>query len=297
MKSVILSFILITVTFFSLTPVKTQAADEPGFTYTIINGEATIIGYKGEPVYIEIPETLEGCPVTEIRDNAFFNCSSLRQISLPATITKMGHHCFYACYSLESIILPPALEEIGMGCFCGCSSLSTVSIPDTLSVLPDSCFRACTALKEIIVPYNVRKIEKFCFSGCTSLNYVSLGNQLTEIGNRAFFMCNDLESLYIPPSVEVMGIEAVGFIPTIDGSEVKTDFTVFGKDSSEAQHYADNNSLKFSAADEAVQTFSVQNPDASVPHIPKLLLTGGILLLVICCAFGAKQLFSGKINK
>lgn len=291
MKSLILSCILIIAGFFPIIPSKAEAANEAGFTYTIINNEATIIGYKGEPVYIEIPETLENCPVTEIRDNAFFNCSSLRQISLPATITRMGHHCFYACYSLESIVLPPALKEIGMGCFCGCSALSAVSIPDTLSVLPDSCFRACTALKEIIVPYSITEIEKFCFSGCTSLNYVSLGGQLTEIGNRAFFMCNSLESLYIPPSVGVLGIEAVGFVPATDGSDIKTDFTVLGKESSEAEKYADSNSLKFSAADDAVQAFSMQNSDSPPLHIPKILLASGILLLVICCAFAAKQLF------
>lgn len=275
------------------------AEDQDGFTYTIINEEATIIGFTGEPVYIEIPETIEDCPVTQIRDNAFFNCSTLRQISLPPTITKIGHHTFYACCSLESIVLPASLEDIGMGAFSGCTSLSAVNIPDTLTVLPEACFQSCSSLTETVIPTGITIIDDLCFSGCTSLSYVSIGNSVEEIGAQAFYMCSSLKSLYIPPSVKQIERESAGFELNQTGTAIVEGFTVLGEPESAAEKYAEMNKIKFSAASEAIQAAAV--PSAPIKRVPLwiilLLAFGGIGFFALSCIIAVKQHWYEKKKK
>lgn len=280
-------------------PYKSFAAEEaPGFTYTVINGEATVTGFTGEPVYLEIPESAEGAPVTKIRDNAFFRCKSLKQISLPESITEIGHHTFYECTSLESIVLPQSLEKIGMGAFSGCSELSAVSLPEGLKSLPDSCFRSCTSLTEIILPDSISEIEKYCFYGCTSLSYVYLGSSLTSLGSRAFYMCSALESLFIPDSAEALAFESSGYVLSEGASAVKNGFTIFGEDGSAAENYASANGISFAEAADAgaVKAFGT-NDVKKVPLWVLLLLTsGGIGFFALSCIIAVRQHLYEKKN-
>lgn len=247
--------IIITIIFMLLLcgNINAHCAEKDGYEYTLIDGEVTIIGYRGEPESITIPEFVESCPVTEIRDNAFYNCHSLKHISIPDTVLKIGHHSFYACYSLEEIKLPPDLEEIGMGCFCGCAGLVSADLPETLTVLPDSCFRACTSLTEVILPRRLSVIEKFCFSGCTSLRSAETGESLTAVGERAFYMCNRLDSIYLPPSCCTVGRQALGY--TCDGNMMlrQTEMLISGEKGSAAESYAAENGLPFEET--AVEAF------------------------------------------
>lgn len=285
MPKKLIPFIISAFAIIFLFPANT-CAEEANFTYTIINGEATIIGFTGEPETLSIPSEIENCPVTEIRDNAFFNCGSLKEIILPDSLKIMGHHCFYACTSLESIVLPRSLEEIGMGCFCGCIELSSVTISESLNILPDSCFRSCTSLREIIIPQNITEIEKYCFSGCTSLTSVSLSGRLNEIGCYAFFMCNSLEELYIPPSVQAMGTESVGFIPDPNGAVPPSadGFKIFGEKGSAAEAYAQSNDISFSESVETIQAMAFRNNNEVRKQITAKILTIGIIIFTVSLA-------------
>lgn len=279
-----------------------QCADEPQYEYTIINNEATITGFKGEPVYIEIPETIEGCQVVELRDNAFYECSTLKHIDLPDTVKKIGHHCFYACSSLEEISVPGSVTEIGMGCFCGCAELSSATVPDTLSALPESCFRSCPSLVSFTVPESVLHIGAFCFSGCTSLENISLGSALRDIGDCSFYMCTSLKGVYVPPSVRNIGICALGYVPTDDGAEVAEDFVLLGDGDSPARDYAKENHITFTDASDTVHAFAIQRISGErVPvSIPSVLLFGGGILLAAAAVFVKRKYGIGskaKINK
>lgn len=294
MKNMIIAFFIAAAAAFFAQPAWVCAEEAAGYEYTVINGEVTVIGFTGEPEYIGIPEFIEGCPVTEVRDNAFYNCTSLRSISLPDTIIKIGHHSFYGCYSLESIVLPAELEELGMGCFCGCTELKEVKLPDTLRVLPDSCFRVCTSLKDVILPGEVTAVEKFCFAGCTGLESINLGDSLQELGDRALFMCDSLESLYIPPSVERIGTEAAGY--SSDGKSIsETGVLILGAKDSAAQRYAGENGLSFRAAAETADVFA-EAYDAEPVEAPKGAVYLGFLLFGALAVI-ALRLMSGEEGK
>ena len=277
-----LSAIAATIAISAMPPFSACAADtKSGYVYTIINNEATVTGFEGEPTYIEIPQTVEGCRVTEIRDNAFYECGSLKHIALPNTIEKIGHHAFYACFSLESITLPDSVKEVGMGCFNGCEKLSAVSLSDNLTRLPDSCFRSCTSLTTFEIDNNITEIGDFCFSGCTSLSTVSFGESLKSVGDCSFYMCG-IKSLYIPETVKQLGICSIGYTPTDSGASQIEEFTILGSKKSAASRYAEENDLTFHNADNLVQAFAIQRVSGQRIAIPSVFLfAGGIFFLLI----------------
>ena len=47
------------------------------FMYTVTNGNVTITGYEGAGGDVVIPDTIEGYPVTEIGNEAFWSCTKL----------------------------------------------------------------------------------------------------------------------------------------------------------------------------------------------------------------------------
>lgn len=296
--SVILSIVLVC-SAFPFAPSYSFAeekADKPGYEYTVIDNKATITGFKGEPTYIEIPETIDGCRVTEIRDNAFYECGSLRHIALPDSIEKIGHHAFYACYSLESIIVPDSVTDIGMGCFCGCESLTSVTLPEGITRLPESCFRSCTSLKSIDIPENIVAIGDFCFSGCTSLSAVSLSDSVTSLGDCSFYMCGSLDAMYIPDSVTELGVCSVGYVPSNEGAVRLDGFTVIGKKRSSAQKYADENDLSFENADDAVHAFVIKRVNGQRVAVPSvfLFIGGAVILGLALSSFRKKRISKRK---
>lgn len=294
MKKFIISIFISIAVVLSIVPYSTESAEKSYYTYTIIDNKATITGFSGEPVFIDIPDIIDGCRVAEIRDNAFYECSTLKNITIPATVEKIGHHAFYACSALESIVIPDSVTEIGMGCFCGNSSLASASISENITKLPESCFRNCTSLKNIIIPHNVTDIGDFCFSGCTALSAVSLSDNTENLGDCSFYMCSAMKGIYIPPSVNEIGLCAVGFIPTSDGTAKIDDFTILGRKKSTAENYADENSLTFENASNSVHAFAIQRISGQRINIPSVILIVGAVLIVILIIFAERRKFSRK---
>lgn len=281
MKRIIITIFISLTVILSAIPYCVANAEKTEYTYTIIDNKVTITGFSGEPVFVDIPDTVENCRVTEIRDNAFYECSSLRNIKIPDSVEKIGHHAFYACSSLESIVIPDSVTEIGMGCFCGDSSLSSVSISENVSKLPESCFRSCTNLKSIVIPQNVTDIGDFCFSGCTLLSSVSLGEKTENLGDCSFYMCSSMTGIYIPQSVNEIGLCAVGFIPTSNGASKIDNFTILGTKKSAAENYANENSFTFENASDSVHAFAIQRISGQRIDIPSVTLIGGAVIIVI----------------
>lgn len=88
---------------------------EDGFVY--INN--ILYKYKGScPEEIEIRSNTE-----TIGYSAFNNCTSLKKIKLPNTVTNIDSYAFYGCSGLEKIIIPDSVKTIGTNAFYNCSSL------------------------------------------------------------------------------------------------------------------------------------------------------------------------------
>lgn len=245
--------------------------------YTIINGKATVTGYTGKPKNLDIPSELDGAPVVEIRDNAFYKCTSLQTVSLPESLEKMGHHCFFGCTSLKNINIPDSVSEIGMGCFYGCSSLNEAVLSENLTILPDSCFRDCISLNAVILPQNITEIQKFCFAGCSSLSVVSLSGHLTDVGDLAFYACFSIKEIYIPDSVQNIGTHSLGY----GENGAVPEFSITGKIGSAAEKYAVQNGFVFSEQPSSVDAFAFDESWNSPVNLPEIFLFTGLFFLIM----------------
>ena len=64
---------------------------------------------------------------------AFQNCEDLWSVTFEkgSELTEIGNNAFYECRNLKSIYLPDKLREIGKWAFQGCNLLKEVKIVDT----------------------------------------------------------------------------------------------------------------------------------------------------------------------
>ncbi|MCI8360073.1 MAG: leucine-rich repeat protein [Clostridiales bacterium] len=179
--------------------------------------------------------------VTRIGPYTFKDCSSLTDVVLPDSVTEIGECAFEACMSLTEVVLPDGVTEIGGGAFNNCVSLVKVVIPDGVTRIRDSVFFACISLTEVELPDGVTEIGESAFNFCPLLTEVVLPDSVTEIGAYAFDDCTSLAEVVIPDSVTEIGACAFSgcgdiLVGTGNASYSSEDGVLFNKDKSELLH-------------------------------------------------------------
>ena len=76
---------------------------------------------------INIPDSIEGIPVTKIADNAFESCNKITRVIVPKTIISIGNNAFEDCSELRLIGFEGALPLIGTDAFIGADNSFTVT--------------------------------------------------------------------------------------------------------------------------------------------------------------------------
>jgi len=228
MKKLISIIICFTLVFgvFSCIPQSAFAqTQESGiYTYTVKNGEATIVNVdefaRGD---ITIPSELGGYPVTKIKGNYMFHKnSSVTSVKFPESLTSIGNYVFYDCPSLTSITLGKGVTNIGTCAFYNCSSLINITIPNGIKNIGEDAFYGTgyynnesnweidvfyigdylieakkTISGEYAIKQGTRAIVAYAFCGCTSLTSISIPDSVTSIGFNAFYGCESLNKLNI----------------------------------------------------------------------------------------------------
>lgn len=64
----------------------------------------------------------------EIEDYTFCNCTGLKSIVIPDSVTKIAEWAFDGCTSLESIVIHDSVIEIDEWAFSYCYSLQSITI-------------------------------------------------------------------------------------------------------------------------------------------------------------------------
>ena len=159
---------------------------------------------------LKAPQELKGCysikeGIRIICDRAFDWCSSLSNIVIPASVTKIGDSVFSSCSSLSSIVISDGITSIGDSAFSGCRSLSNIVIPASVTSIKKWAFRGCSSLSNIVIPASVTSIGDRAFYDCRSLSYIVIPASVTSIGDRVFYNCKSLKSIVISDGITSIG--------------------------------------------------------------------------------------------
>lgn len=86
-----------------------------------------------------------------IASTAFYGCTALIGVTIPASVTYIDTYAFSDCSSLASVVIPNSVTSIGEHTFSNCSSLANVVIPENLTEISHTSFSDCPALIDITV--------------------------------------------------------------------------------------------------------------------------------------------------
>ncbi|MBR3883604.1 MAG: leucine-rich repeat domain-containing protein [Bacteroidaceae bacterium] len=141
---------------------KTVAITNYGGTSNMLYG-----GYSGS-IFINQSINYDGTTykIISIDESAFQNCTNLKNVNLPNSITNIGEWAFANCTNLVSIKLPEGIEEIGEMTFAHCSSLNKINIPSSVKTIGHSAFAGCTEITKIILPNKLETIDDWAFQDC-----------------------------------------------------------------------------------------------------------------------------------
>jgi hypothetical protein len=77
------------------------------YHFSLENRAITITRYTGSDGAVIIPNSIAGFPVTNISDSAFTNCSSVSQVTIPDSITRISSAMFKTVPILPASWSPP----------------------------------------------------------------------------------------------------------------------------------------------------------------------------------------------
>lgn len=140
-----------------------------------------------------------------IEMGAFRNCSSLKEIVIPATVGSMKELVFLDCHALESVVFEEGstIPIVGLDAFKACYKLTNVKLPKSLKSISAHMFEECTALERIEVPEGVEQLSRECFKNCTHLTDVHVPDSVKRIGQNAFRGCRRLAEIELPRNLNI----------------------------------------------------------------------------------------------
>ena len=171
--------------------------------------------FKGNADITAFSEFVNFSGISRLLDYAFQNCSSLAEITLPASLTSIGTYVFQNCSSLTRVINleNTKVTSIGGNAFKDCTSLTEITLPDTLTSISGNIFQGCKSLTRVMNLENtkVTGIGAHAFYGCTLLTEITLPDTLTSIRDNTFNGCKSLTRVMNLENTKVTGIGAYAF--------------------------------------------------------------------------------------
>ena len=181
--------------------------------------------------------------MTSIGPQAFWNCASLTNVTIPDSVASIGVQAFWQCTSLVSVTIGTNVANIGDMAFYQCDNLANASLPNSVTNIGEAAFGICS-LASVSIPSGVASIGENAFAGCAQLQsitvdarnknyssvegvlfdksqtiliqypigksatYYAIPNSVASIGPQAFWNCASLTNVTIPDSVASIGVQA-----------------------------------------------------------------------------------------
>lgn len=192
------------------------------YNFGIVGGKAIL---PSTIVYNNIEYT-----VVAIDNEAFRQCTTLKSIVIPPTITSIRQSAFYYCINLEEVEMLDGVEDIsfsfnnrsgytnpifedaniktlylGRNIACGKSYTSpfngqqiiNLTISEAVTSLPMNFMYGNDSIKTIKFPHRLSKIGKEAFYGCSNIEEIYLPDSILTIEEETFMNCSKLSKVFI----------------------------------------------------------------------------------------------------
>lgn len=118
----------------------------------------------------------------------FEKATSLKSVTFEegSQCAKIGVRAFYGCTSLDTITIPASVSTIGASAFANCTVLKSITIPATTTQLGEALFKECSALENVVLETRATSLPAEMFYGCSSLTSLLIPSGVTNLGNQIF---------------------------------------------------------------------------------------------------------------
>lgn len=146
--------------------------------------------FQGNTDITAFSEFVNFSGITTLENNAFNGCSSLVEITLPASLTSIGPYALQNCSALTKV-----------------NGLGSTQV----NKLASYAFQGCGALKEITLPATLTSIENYVFRGCATLKYFKINANTPPTLSWAPAFPSTIEAIYVPDESITAYQEATGW--------------------------------------------------------------------------------------
>lgn len=118
---------------------------------------------------LEIPETINGKPVTNIssldyrpnNEETSLHFTEIEKLSIPKTVKTMSAYLCRDMVGLKEVCFSEGshLEKMEQGLFTGCKNLYNIVLPDSVKYIYMEVFDGCEALTSLEIPKNVSTLS------------------------------------------------------------------------------------------------------------------------------------------
>lgn len=190
-----------------------------------------------------IPAYVNGKKIDQIWTSGFEGASGLTDITIPASIGRLGTAAFEST-GLTHVTIPDTVQQVDPAVFQNCTSLVSVKLPNGITEIDQYLFANCISLQHVDMPDTITKINIYAFHNCTSLTSLALPKKLSSLSVGCFDKCINLQHVVVPPSVISFPKDDVGVYNPFKYSPV----TVYVEKKSTADKFFNNNMAELQAS-------------------------------------------------
>lgn len=205
---------------------------------------------------------------TKLPNYSFYNLGTLKTLdfSTSPNLTEIGSNCINGCHSLKEIILPASITKVGSSSLTfnqssgftikymgdlsqwlsiernstiGNGNLSyptylyvggnlvsgVVEIPDEFTVIPNYAFAGIRNITGVVFPEGCTEIGNNAFQYCGEITDITIPDTVTKVGDKAFASCEKMVSFTFGSGVTSMGGSVLNLCKKLSSLTIKEGVT------------------------------------------------------------------------